>query len=238
MGKHYAITDLHGMYDIYEQVHAMLAPDDVVYFLGDAVDRGYESYRLVKALRADSQWIWIMGNHDDYLRYDMQLLKDGYYKNIYDMSNYASFDFFAEWQKDGADMSLLDFLTARPLIQMYKNERGQSIYLTHSGFTFGCVKEMQPEKLLFNREHFNTKWDEKTYPHVVCIHGHTPIEYMPRFCKAVKRVDITKPSVCEYCNGHKINIDNGVFYTGFTVLYDLDEMQPIPLYDRVFKNYI
>jgi hypothetical protein len=38
MAKHYAIAYIHGMYSIYEQVCDMLAPDDIVYFLGDTGD--------------------------------------------------------------------------------------------------------------------------------------------------------------------------------------------------------
>ncbi len=44
--KHYAISDLHGCYNIYEQVCAILEPDDIVYFLGDACDRGYNNVQV------------------------------------------------------------------------------------------------------------------------------------------------------------------------------------------------
>lgn len=39
----YVISDIHGYYSIYEQVKNMLKPNDKVYFLGDAGDRGPES---------------------------------------------------------------------------------------------------------------------------------------------------------------------------------------------------
>ena len=50
MIKHYAIADIHGMYNIYEQVCAILQSDDVVYFLGDAADRGYACFKTMKAI--------------------------------------------------------------------------------------------------------------------------------------------------------------------------------------------
>ena len=50
MGKHYAISDIHGMYNIYEQVCSMLQSKDVVYFLGDAGDRGYAGFKCIKAI--------------------------------------------------------------------------------------------------------------------------------------------------------------------------------------------
>ena len=48
----------------------------------------------------------------------------------------------------------------------------------------------------------------------------------------IKKSYTNIPMAEEYANGHKICIDNGVFYTGFTVLYDLDEMKAIQIFDR------
>ena len=63
----YALGDLHGHYEIYEKVKAMLKPEDTVYFLGDAGDRGPESWKCIKAIYDDPQFIYIKGNHEDML---------------------------------------------------------------------------------------------------------------------------------------------------------------------------
>ena len=63
----YALGDLHGHYEIYEKVKAMLKPEDTVYFLGDAGDRGPESWKCIKAIYNDPQFIYIKGNHEDML---------------------------------------------------------------------------------------------------------------------------------------------------------------------------
>ena len=65
MAKHYAIADIHGMFDIYIQVCDMLQPDDVVYFLGDAGDRGYDGFHCINYIYSDPQWIYLKGNHED-----------------------------------------------------------------------------------------------------------------------------------------------------------------------------
>ena len=63
----YALGDLHGHYSIYEKVKAMLKPEDTVYFHGDAGDRGPDSWKCIKAIYDDPQFIYIKGNHEDLL---------------------------------------------------------------------------------------------------------------------------------------------------------------------------
>ena len=63
----YVMSDLHGHYKIYEKVKAMLKPEDKVYFLGDAGDRGPDSWKCIKAIYEDPQFIYIKGNHEDML---------------------------------------------------------------------------------------------------------------------------------------------------------------------------
>ena len=48
----------------------------------------------------------------------------------------------------------------------------------------------------------------------------------------VELYNYKNPEARVYCNGHKIDIDNGVFFTKATVLYDLDEMKAIQLFDN------
>ena len=67
MGRVFAISDLHGMYDIYEQVNNFIEPEDRVYFLGDAGDRGPEGWRTIKAIISNPQWFYLKGNHEDML---------------------------------------------------------------------------------------------------------------------------------------------------------------------------
>ena len=46
----YACSDLHGRYDLAEQVIAHLNPSDTLYFLGDAIDRGPSSWDALMLL--------------------------------------------------------------------------------------------------------------------------------------------------------------------------------------------
>lgn len=235
MPKHYAIADIHGIYDIYEQVCDMLQPDDVVYFLGDAGDRGYANFKCIKAIYNNPQWVYLKGNHEDMMVKALrqkQAVVNGY---MYDTPLYIWFNnggdaTFDEWIADGRDERWIARLDNLPLTAEYTNEKGIIFHMSHAGYTCGRKNEIWGEELLWSRSHFHSSWDEDVYPNDICIHGHTPIPYL------IDRLGESKskkgPEAKEYCNGHKIDIDNGVFYTNQTVLYDLDEMKAIPLYSK------
>ena len=242
MTKHYAIADIHGMYNIYEQVCDMLAPDDIIYFLGDAGDRGYACFECVKAIYENPQWIYLKGNHEDLM---VKGLREHERNNIYKwdsrtedqdlwMWNGGS-STLEGWIDDGADYDWIQKLDDLPLQANYTNAKGYTFYFSHAGFTRGCIDEMWSTDLVWSRSHFLTPWDYDLYPKDIVMHGHTPIEYLVdklRWRNDVKLYKIGEPVAYSYCGGHKIDIDNGVFYTNATVIYDLDEMVAIPLYDQ------
>ena len=53
MGKVYACADLHGQYELWKQIRDYCAEDDIIYFLGDACDRGPEGIKIIKELRKE-----------------------------------------------------------------------------------------------------------------------------------------------------------------------------------------
>lgn len=239
MAKHYAISDIHGMWDIYEQVCAMLQPDDVVYFLGDAGDRGYAGFKTIKAIYNNPQWIYLKGNHED-------LMVKGLLEMTEDVPSWND-DFelwmrnggsqtFYEWEEDGSDVSWIGKLRALPLTAEYTNSKGITFHMSHAGYTCGRKDEMWGDELLWSRTHFMDRWDDEYYPNDICIHGHTPMPYLVERLQWIRddipNWDKNNPEARVYCDGHKICIDNGAFYSNATVLYDLDEMCAIPIFDR------
>ena len=53
MGKNFCCTDLHGMWRLWEEIKFYCSPDDTIYFLGDAADRGVDGIRIIKDLLLD-----------------------------------------------------------------------------------------------------------------------------------------------------------------------------------------
>ena len=175
MAKHYAISDIHGMYDIYEQVKEMLQPDDVVYFLGDAGDRGYDCFKCIKAIYNDPQWIYLKGNHEDMMAKSiLQLPSLSGYADRDDFQIWmynGGADTFDEWIADGRDEAWGKRLHDLPLTAEYTNDKGFTFHMSHAGYTCGRKDQMWGEELVWSRHHFASKWDEECYPKDICIHG-------------------------------------------------------------------
>lgn len=238
MPKHYVISDIHGMYDIYDQVNNLLGPNDVVYFLGDACDRGYANWKTFKAIYENPKWIFIKGNHEYMMEKTFEEILNeipfGEEQLIWHMN--GGNETLKEFQDNQENMSKWYYRISKlPLYEKYENPDGITFHLSHAGFTCG-----RGQDLLWDRSHFFDYWDEDNYPNDIVIHGHTPIEYLVEdfvlVNPKIKSWNENNPEVRMYCHGHKYNIDNGVFYSGGTVLYDLDEMEYIQIFDNKFKD--
>ena len=60
----YACADLHGCYWAWEKIKKILQPYDILYFLGDANDRGEDGWQIIKELLDDNRVIYLIGNHE------------------------------------------------------------------------------------------------------------------------------------------------------------------------------
>lgn len=68
--KTYVMTDIHGRFDLLEIALAQIGSEHCnIIFLGDYIDRGPDSYRVVQRLKAGGligqQWTCLKGNHED-----------------------------------------------------------------------------------------------------------------------------------------------------------------------------
>lgn len=223
----YACSDLHGMMELYKQIKAFLKPEDKVYFLGDAGDRGPEPWELIKTIFKDPQFIYMKGNHEDMLynaiqefrRYDR--LGEEYYLLSYNGGDKT----FDGWMAEGetARNGWAAELKNLPTYYTYTNANDIKIHLSHAGFTpffheDDTMAQPEEEDLLWDRHHFLDQWhlgDKE-----MMVHGHTPIPHLTRRLRwSDEKVE---PGAFWYCNNHKVCIDNGAFATGITCLFDLD----------------
>lgn len=233
MGKHYALSDLHGCYDYLSEIKSHITREDTVFFLGDAADRGSQGWDCIKSIRYNPNFIYLCGNHEDMLRKAMI----EYFDRDSDLTN-ASTDLlmynggmstFNEWIEEGAKHEWISFLESLPLNHIYINTSGKQIILTHAGYTPTEVITHFPlrKSLLWSREHFHDNWKaaENTY----IVHGHTPTPNLAR-CICTEDYDEERDfefGALHYCDGHKICIDNGTVWTGNCTLFDLDTFESI-----------
>lgn len=226
----YALSDLHGHLEIYHKVKAMLKPEDKVFFLGDAGDRGPQSWECIKAIYEDPQFIYIKGNHEDMLVKACQdYLDDGYmwdYKS-YTLSYHNGGQKTMEaWEYDPDREAWFRKLRDLPTWDTYKNPSGIVFLLSHAGFTpwlsedsNECVIPVD-HTLIWDREHYFDNWNDDDMDNVIIVHGHTPIHYLSE--------DLWmnwESGAFWYANGHKVCIDSGGFFSDEFVLLNLDTMK-------------
>ena len=230
MSKTYAIADLHGMWELWTQIKEFLQPDDKLYVLGDAADRGSSGWAILKEMLADPRVTYIRGNHDQMLldawRYDWT--GSDYYLW---MTNGGYETFEALMQDEKSEIYLMQ-LARTKLYHCYVNKEGQRIHLSHAGFTLMENDEIpNKEDLLWDRDHC---WDHcdfwpTTNPTDYVVHGHTPVRSSTfrnlLYGDATRYKVNNTATVVRYVCGHKICIDSGAFSTRKIALLDLDTLQ-------------
>lgn len=216
MKRRLACSDLHGSGKLWDKIKEFLRPGDILFMLGDAGDRGPDSWRVLKESILHPQIYYILGNHDvmflDYLKHNSEF-DMVWFRNGGDRT----------WSKAKNDPNLeivANKLEERPYHKIYINDSGLKIYLNHSG----RVSE-DPDDELWDRRHYF--FDNIPEEYDIIVHGHTPIDSMIEDFSYRKITDFKWDygHVCYYHGNTKINIDCGARWEGFTVLLDLDTFE-------------
>lgn len=210
----YAIGDIHGqiekLHEVLDWIERDGGRDAQIVFLGDYVDRGAHSNRVIELLMEGvangRNWTCLLGNHDrmftmfleDYPRTDYRL-KPGYdwfHKNIGGMETMASYGVDAnhdrrlfqihEDAQKAVPQSHLDFIRNLPLTHQF----GELLFV-HAGLRPGvALAEQADDDLVWIREGFL----DHTDPHPwLIVHGHTTIDDPTHY-------------------GNRINLDTGAGY--------------------------
>jgi serine/threonine protein phosphatase 1 len=228
----YACADLHGFMEIYKKIKSILKPEDKVIFLGDAGDRGPESWECIKAVYNDPQFIYLKGNHEDML---IQAAKDyiKYGSWIYNTAGLCErnggHDTLEGWLKESDKEEWLYKLENLPVSYEYASEKHKFL-LTHAGLTpwldEGEYKEVinmpWDYDLMWDRDHFFDDWIPHEMANVIIVHGHTPNYYL-----ADDLNQNWSHGSFWYSDGHKVCIDSGGFFYGEWVLLNLDTLEEI-----------
>lgn len=221
----YCCTDLHSCYNLWKQMKDFLQPDDEVYFLGDAADRGPDGLKVMFDLLEDKRVTFLLGNHEQFIiENDIKLWRfNGGTDSIADFESLTPEK--RKW--------LIDALKACPTNIILTNKMGKTLLLSHSGY---LPWDNDPD-YTWDRKHIRSAWSEdEKYENVVVIHGHTPIiteRYLYR--QSTSKNEIT-PDIVEYCGGHKIDLDLCSAYTGRACLFNLDTFEAIYFTDKVIRN--
>lgn len=232
----YAISDLHGRMDLWNQIKNFIKEDDKIYFLGDAIDRGPDGWELMKDLLSDKRVVYFWGNHEDMI---LHAIDDIIQRNIHPENCYPS-SAMALWYYHNGGYTTYNQMIQDPdwkdwieILQknatysydIYYHDK-PNLHLCHAGYSV-YDPYSRPEEtydLFWDRTHIvDLQWNKMDG---IMIHGHTPI---PSLFKKLKQFDniydnlTLEPGALWYAGDHKICIDNGSFATGITCLLNLDD---------------
>lgn len=225
----YAFTDLHGQYELWRQIKEFCQPDDKLYFLGDAADRGSDGVRIMVELLADPRVTYLKGNHEFFI------------ENFF--FNNATEETLKMWTENGGEPTqkalmnlpgeeldtLINQIKNLPYTAIYLNKKSEVIYMSHSGYyidldyTSAFDKEWYKLMLLQDRDHIGCPDSSKPEHIDYIIHGHTPVQYIQKMIGLPKTLPL---SSLGYDNG-KIGLDLCSIVSGTAALLNLDTLESI-----------
>ena len=233
----YACSDLHGRYDLAQLVLSNLKDSDTLFFLGDAIDRGPQSWDTLQILLNDPRVCFFIGNHEDFLvklygELDSVYI-DCYHRFRWEIPSIWDYNGGRDMMQKCDDLRERDPEALQSLVTRissscrkleFVNNAGKTIILSHAGFTPG-QEYRDPDMQIWNRAHITNNWPKaEQYKDTYIIHGHTIAEYIPS-----KHWNTPADGPLFYSNGHKIDLDMGSAYTGWTVTFNLDTFDSIPI---------
>lgn len=167
----YAISDIHGYYDKFMDMLKLInfTNTDVMYILGDIIDRGTDSLKLLHYIGSQENMHYMKGNHEElFVHSDVEF--KSWYRNGGAAFNAELIqakmdrDVLREWFKD--------------LPMLLKVQVGQNtFYLAHAGLIIedGVVAENQVYNyVLWHRK--NSRDDYKLSANTYAVFGHTPTQ--------------------------------------------------------------
>ena len=223
----YFISDIHGEYDLFCKLLDKIeySDEDVLYVLGDFLDKGNGSARLARSLCELPNVKAILGNHEHYfLSVYEGLLKE--LPQNGDMETVLQ-KLQGVFPNDGKYLSwaVLDFIENLPLYI-----ETETFICVHAGlrlFDDGealPLQDQEPNFFLFDRRFA----DESVRPQKgkTVFLGHTPCHYDNGDGKIIKTPRAgARENSTDYRDYSKIRLDNGVSYTKTLGCLRLEDMR-------------
>lgn len=233
----YAVTDLHGMKDLWLQIKNYCKPDDKIYFLGDAADRGPDGVEIILDLLKDERVTYLKGNHEDMLVMVIKQVLNRDFRNL------------SWWQDNGGAVTCLDVLSLKleeqkellekldnlPDHMVISNAKGQNIFLSHAGTALDYdnyeLYFIKGEPYLWDRRHFRKPWPKsESYSNWYIVHGHTPCQILSKELNEIEQfydkvINYPENEIISYADGHKFDLDLASFASNRIALFNLDELK-------------
>ena len=220
----YAFTDIHGNYELWKAIQSYIKEDDILFFLGDALDRGKDGIKIMQEMFNDKRVKYIIGNHEDIFLDFTEDLNKSFKEDLKFILHNGCLDSlkkFNELSKEEQESLRKNLKNNTYLKYTYINKKGQKIFLSHAGVSFNKLFYATPKDLLTDREHIKEEdfLISESLEDYIIVHGHTPVQF-------IKGMSVNS-EIYYYCNNKKIDLDIATFTTHKIALLDLDTLEPI-----------
>lgn len=187
---HYVISDIHGCYNEYITALKTInfSNNDILYVLGDCIDRGYASIKVLQDMMCRPNVIPIVGNHE-YMAVKAlkKLCVEITEENVETQITIDTMRYYTEWMLNSglgtleelrsfSNSEKNDFLDYMEDFSLYERVcvNGKKYLLVHGGlepFSEGMnIDDFSVPQLLFSRANLDRTYFYDTYT----ITGHTP----------------------------------------------------------------
>ena len=210
----YFCSDLHGEYDAFFRLldKISFSDDDNVYILGDIIDKGADSSRLVLALSDMKNVFAILGNHEYYFLKHYALCVDDYSSGSIDDLWLKVGEYFQDDPRPFPPRAA-DYIENLPY---YIEEK--DFICVHAGVMLDSsgkilpMESQSPNHMIFDR----TFKDDGVLPEKskTVLFGHTPCSYQNETGKIIKTLRKGLSSAEKLSDYAKIRLDTGVHLTG------------------------
>lgn len=177
--SNYVCSDLHGNGELWKQIKEFLEPNDTLYFLGDAADRGPDGWNILKEILKDERIKYIVGNHDIMLANRIARPHNYHEASLHHMNGGAPT--WNEAENDPEAREIMLEIRRLPKYTIYENIDGLKIFMSHSGST----NIDNEEDLIWDRSEYISDRNYTDYD--VIIHGHTNIPHLIRDLEEVHK---------------------------------------------------
>lgn len=190
----YVISDIHGEYDMFVEMldKIGLCDEDVLYVLGDILDRGPHPIRTLQKLMEMPNVICMVGNHElmalECLEFLMQEITEETIRNL----DEKMIDNLLSWQQNGGETTIKEFVglskeEQQAVIDFIKefliyeelSVNGENYLLVHAGlgnyYPGKDIEDYSMKELIWDR----AEYDIRYYQDVYVVTGHTPTQMIP-----------------------------------------------------------
>ena len=221
---HYVLSDIHGQYGYFMEILEMIdfSAGDTMYIIGDVIDKGQDSVKLLLYILDQPNMHMLIGNHE-HMMLQAELFDDAgqFSQWIYNHGTKTKEQLDA-LGKDGKE-ALLKRLFQLPLVMPNIEVEGKRYYLahachaaeiTHTDVLYRNASLPEIEDIVWSREYKNPDPSQQgkrfnelyaAYPDTTLIIGHTPVFK----CSYGVMTRDGRPRISRSCSGHLINLDCG-----------------------------